>query len=352
MRTPVLMTVRVPYRHAERILESPGVLDFFKKTVYVTVDEPPPHKAIPFSTAIVHGKVDISRREEACDFLEGVIRMNGVTHAVISQPLLWYSDEAARACHRHGVEVIWFEKFPGGKGIFDKIGCQYMAESEISTYSQSTRILFPNGPEATAASQPKYCAPSELLSRYGVDSRQCIVLFGQSHIDMAVADTHDRLGYEEWVKGLVDTGLPILYKRHPVYEAIPDLPDPLQWILKCPAVQAFPESIFSAFDAFSLFASYSSTVILEGALRGRFFITGGRHFIDSYLMCLRIREKDGFRGLPDLLLGFEPNWKELVRRLGFVTRLYTIDFKSPALLEKLTLSSDDYYGRYRERIDA
>lgn len=339
-----LMTLRVPWFRAKKISENPVVRGHFPRMVYATVDEPP-EKGMEFSSAHIQGMVSEECPEDSEDFIRDTVRSRGVTHAIISQPLLWYSEIAKKVCSEEGVKVVWLENFPGGKCVLDTIGCQYTKDNEIMRYGDLVRARFPEIPGATPAEQPEYIPKKDALSKYRVTPEKTLVLFGQSHVDMALVEAEGGLKYAEWVEELVraNDDTMILYKPHPVYKIFGHLKDPLSWILDMDHVIEFSDSIFTAFDAFDLFAAYSSTTILEGALQGRFFITGGRHFLDDEGMCVRMTERGRAREALDALRRFKPAWPRIVRRLGFITRSYALNLSSPRLLDKIILSPDEYY---------
>lgn len=345
---PKLMTVRVPYEDAIGIASNDGVLKTFGKPICLTTHDHTPAEAasVFFDAAIIHRAPLENQPEESEEFVFRKMRGNKVTHAIISQPLFWYSECAGRAARRAGAEVIWFERFPGGNCIFDKIGCQYTSDSDLLRYGGKGPFLFPKEPHETRLEQPGYIPPRELVRKYDADPENTIVLFGQSHLDMSLVDHTDRLHYELWVTELVERNrnTTFLYKRHPLYGMRKERRDPLAGILGLSNVKKFDESIFSAFDAFRFFAAYSSTVILEGAFRGKAFITGGRHFLDKEGLCLRAFHGPSLNIAVDRLRKFSFNWKMLIHRLGFITRRYTLPLLSGLLAKRIELSSEQFFS--------
>lgn len=312
--------------------------------VYLTVDDVP-ETTEPFKAVVVH------KRPEGLTgrFLKDVLALYEITHALISQPLFWYSEITAEQCRAADVPITWFEDFLGGAHIYDKIGGPYTAHNEIQEFAEMFPALDPVAPEGTRFPQPTDKAPEQILGEYGADPEKSIVLFGQSEWDMSLVERADRLSYEAWMRTLVrlNPGTRFLLKEHPLYKAR-GLSSVAAEILRFGNVQLYTESIWATFKTFRHFAAYSSTVILEGAFLGKPFITGGRHFLDHPALSIVATLPCQFENVLQRSAGFAGSVgsaQMLRQRLSFITRFYTMKPDDPRLADRLLLSSEEFYAR-------
>ena len=102
----------------------------------------------------------------------GVIKMvedfftkNHVTHAILCQPLFWYTSMAAGVCARLGIKVVYHEAYPGGYHIFDTMGCQYCHDNEIVRYSHRVKRQDPRIPDGTRYQQPPTISSREIYRK-------------------------------------------------------------------------------------------------------------------------------------------------------------------------------------------
>lgn len=310
--------------------------------VYLTVDDVPTQTA-PFKSVVVH------KRPEglAARFLRRVLEEHKITHVLISQPLLWYSEVAATVCREFGVEqVTWFEDFLGGAHIYDKLGGPYTAHNEIQKFSEQMPVQEPLIPAATRFQQPVVKTPDEIVKTYGTDPEKTVVVFGQTEWDMSLAEHEGRLPYEDWIRTLIrsNPGMTFLFKDHPSYKTR-GVSELARELVLGRNVQLYTESIWPTFQTFRHFASYSSTVILEGAFAGKRFITGGRHFLDDPELSLVATGADQLAGACARAREFKVNELKLRSYLSFITRFYTMVPTDSRLTARLTTSSEEFFGR-------
>lgn len=310
-------------------------------TVYLTVDDVSTD-AGPFKAVIVHKRPEgLSQR-----FLADVLSKHAITHALISQPLFWYSEIAAAQCQAAGVQrITWFEDFLGGAHIYDQTGGPYTVHNEIVEFSEKSTPLDPIIPVGTRFQQPTDRPPEDVLGLYGVDPAKTVVLFGQAEWDMSLTERSGRLSYEDWMHALVveNPDVTFLLKEHPLYRTR-GLSSVATELLRLGNVRLYTESIWASFAAFRHFAAYSSTVILEGAFLGKSFITGGRHFLDHPSLSVVVASAEQARGVLQKAAAFVPDAQMLRQRLSFITRYYTMKPDDPRLADRLRLSSEEFYA--------
>lgn len=280
--------------------------------------------------------------------LEKIFDAEGVTHVLLSQPLMWYSNLVTKICKDIGIKLVNYEVFLGDFHIFDTIGSQYTHDNEIVRYASTCRTWDPRLPCGTRFEQPDGVSPPELYQRYG-DPHNTIVLFGQMEGDMSLVDVEGRIPYAIWMQELVGRNpeVTFLVKDHPLMTKRDAIAPTVERLFRTREnVKLFEESIQSAFRAYWAFAAYSSTTIVEGAFRGIPFITGGYHFLDDPALALRVTAKEEFNAILPRYEEFEPDVKAVHRRLGFITGIYTMKADDPRILDRILLSADEFYGRH------
>jgi hypothetical protein len=276
-----------------------------------------------------------------------VLAEHSVTHALISQPLFWYSEVAAAQCREADIQqVTWFEDFLGDAHIYDKIGGPYTAHNEIQYYAEKSPASDPLIPVGTRFPQPEDRTAEEVFETYGVDPENTVVLFGQCEWDMSLAEHAGRLDYAGWMLTLVQQNQDTVFllKEHPLYRGR-GLSASAAALLRLGNVRLYTESLQTSFAAFRYFAAYSSTVILEGAFLGKTFITGGRHFLDDSRFSVVVACEAEATNILQRVAAFVPDAQALRQRLSFITRVYTMKPDDPRLADRLLLSSEEFYAR-------
>lgn len=342
---PVLL-VRVPPVEAAGLAWNPALRGRFKFSV-LSGEDPAPYMEIGLFQDVRWFPWETKRWYSVVRDLAGEMAdRRGFRLAVVLTPLCWFSEAAAEALRARGCEVVWSEGFLGRRLMFDRVGCHYTARNEIDAHADSWPALPPDRPAGTRLPQPPDGTAGDLLELAG--GPDAVVLWGQVPDDHATYETAGGLEYQDWVEAILD-GNPdtrFVFKHHPHGRGCPHGLTPR--IEGRPNVAVVDESLDVLLRAFRLHAAYSSTVILEGALRGLAFATGGRHYLDAEGLRLRVARREDAHGLAARLSAFRPDPDRLARRLAFVTRAYALDPSDPRVLDRLTLTSEDYFKKRRE----
>lgn len=328
-----LLLVRVPY--AKRFLQNRRLTDRFSVTLMTNVKE----NNTPGLNGFYHVRDD--QTATIGPLVTQIVRERDITHAVVLTPYSEYGEETAKTLLRLRVPFLWSEVFPGGKILFDRLGCQYTEKNEIETFEAIVPVIDPELPIGTRFPQPDRCPAAELSGRYG---NRAVAVFGQVPTDNSLKNQSGRLPYYEWLDLLIrkNPDTTFVFKHHPASSANPKALT--VGIEAYPNVKVMSESVDSMFEAFKGCAAYGSTTILEGVSRGTPFLTGGRHFMDSPALVVRADTEVGTDNVLDRLLGFKPEPAALRRRLSFLTRHYAMNPLDERVLDRILLSSEDFFG--------
>jgi hypothetical protein len=261
-----------------------------------------------------------------------------VSHALVTQRLLWYSVLVERVCRELGIQLTWCEVFFDDRIIMDRQGLQYCKDNDIH-YEAIGSAELPLLPQKTRQPQPTTMPPEALRAKLGVvDLPNTVVVMGQTPYDMAVKE-YPWVGYEAWLDALFRNNLStwFLFKHHPQAKT--------PGIENYSNVRVIDESLESLWGAFDLFASFSSTTIFEGMIRGKKFATGGYHFCSG--LSLPVHTAVEARNLVERLKAYSIPTEAWNRRLFFVCNRYTVPLNSPRLWERMNKPSKKYFEEYR-----
>jgi len=334
MTLPSLLLVRVPAVHAAALATNEYVTNRWR-IIMLDVDPAEPIKGIS-ARYCEPWTLDGAKVEER---VTEIVRLYKVSHAIVLTPLSQYGMAAWKVLAGCGVDTLWGEVFPDGKLVLDRLGCQYTARNEIALYEDEVQPLTPELPIGTRFPQPQERTTADLWTAYG---REAIVVFGQVPCDHSLLGQEEP-GYDHWLDLLfrANPETKFLFKQHPAVEWT-ELAR-TKGLDEYPNVREINESIHSLFSAYDTCAAYGSTTILEGVSRHLAFVTGGRHFVDSDRLVIRMKSLGGAVDLWRKLRAFQPDEGALKRRLGFLTRYYALRPEDPRIADRLIRSSDDYF---------
>lgn len=335
MTLPSLLLVRVPAIYAAALAKNEYVTSRWR-IIMLDVDPADPIEGVAARYCepwTLEGAVVEERVTE-------IVRIYKVSHAIVLTPLSKYGTAAWKVLNGNGVDTLWAEVFPDGKLLLDRLGCQYTRRNEITLYEDEVpEHLEPELPIGTRFAQPAERCAADLWTAYG---RDAIVVYGQVPCDHSLLD-QDGLGYMEWLD-LIFRANPetqFLFKQHPAVEWT-ELAR-TKGLEEYKNVREINESVSSLFAAYDTNAAYGSTTILEGVSRHLAFATGGRHFMDSDRLVLRVPSLGGAVDLWRRLRAFQPDQGALKRRLRFLTRYYALRPEDPRFADRLCRSSDDFF---------
>jgi hypothetical protein len=258
-----------------------------------------------------------------------------IRYVVATQKLLWYSDVLEQVCRDLKIELTWCEIFFDDRIIMDRTGLQYCKDNDIH-YESTIKPAEPILPKKTRLKQPSSMPAAELLTKLKVvKSDETVVVLGQVPHDMALRQ-FPGLSYPEWLHAIFthNHGTTFLFKHHPQA--------PTAGIEKYSNVRVINEGLDSLWGAFSLFASFSSTTIFEGMIRGKKFATGGYHFCSG--LTPTVHSTAEAKGLVEKLRAHETPQEAWTRRLTFICNHYTIPLTSPNLWKRMTTTSEQYFA--------
>jgi hypothetical protein len=323
-----LLCVRVPRARVDDLRRCPGLVGgYFDRVMSLgqSADDDVRHW-------VDYGSpTQVERTKALCSALADSCR---VTHAIICQPLLWYSTAAAEALRACGVRVFWTEGY-FDRMILDEIGVQYTADNELVRFGHLAQPAPMPLRLSTRYAQPAAVAPEVLRRRYGPEA---MPIFGQVADDMALRDMSGGMSYEQWLRALIESNpqTHLLFKHHPLKRT--ELPS-------APNVTVVNEHVHALFAAYQEAAAYSSTVILEGVARGVRFATGGHHFMAG--LTLRIGAPSDAAGVLRRLQRARPSRYLIELRLAFIENRYTVRFDEERALARLICAPEAlplYYG--------
>jgi hypothetical protein len=268
--------------------------------------------------------------------LYNLFRSRKVSHVLVTQKLLWYSTVVEMVCASLRIPLTWCEAFFDDRIIMDRTGLQYCKDNDLK-FDSIGPMEPPLLPKSTREPQPGVTSVAEMQAKVP-ESRDAVVVFGQTPYDMSLKE-RPGIGYLEWMdamfRGNPDTRF--LFKHHPLAKT--------PGIEKHSNVTAVNASLDSLFEAFELFASFSSTTIFEGMIRGRSFATGGYHFCSG--LTLPVHNVVDARDLVRRLREYTFSADAWARRLFFICNRYTIPLNSPHLWERLNQPSKTFFEGHK-----
>lgn len=333
-----LLIARLDPRRTAALAANPALLAEFGPPVVVAQTLTPEvwDPVRPLCREVYLDLPDASKPHTSRDLLDSVVRQHDVGYVLAPQKLLWYSDVLQRVAAHYQVQLVWTEAFFEDRMIFDRAGLQYCESNDLHTY-----WLKPSPPprpmDTARERQPAAAIRSAILAKYRLagDANPVVVL-GQTPYDMSLVQ-YPWVGYRPWLTALLKNNpeTTFLFKHHPLAET--------------PGVAAHnlvvvDEAIDALLSEFSLFASFSSTTIFQGAMRGRAFATGGYHLMDRCGLDVPVTSPGACRGVADQLRAHRPDPTLLAQRVGFIQHRYTIQLGSPDVLRRLKLTSDEYFN--------
>jgi len=325
----------------DQLRRCPGMLDYFDRIVSVGQD--PRHDLRDWVT-----DGDEAQQARTYRLYRELAANLQVTHAIVSQPLMWYAEAAASALREAGVRVFWTERY-FDKAILDEIGCQYTADSELARYGDAFTAMRLWERSGTREAQPPPAPPEALWAKYG-PPRNVVPIFGQVPTDRALADTSGGMTYADWLYAIVaiNPAVQFLFKQHPIARTeLPALPN----------IVEVDEHVHSLIDAYpNAIASFSSTVIIEAMGRLQrappVVFTGGHHFMSG--LTFRLRDPPQAALVTTRLQkGFALNTeyrRAVRRRLSFVEDRYTMRLDDVVTLQRLIAAPGAAFEFYAGRV--
>lgn len=265
--------------------------------------------------------------------VEALIGGWGITHAIIMQPGIWYSQIAGEVCDAMGVRKLWGEGAWDGKIILDPVGMVYLPEWDGERHEAAVQLE----EEITASPrvpQPPDESPEALRFRLGLrESDRVVPVFLQVPQDQAVAVPGEGgTGYYAWLDGLFEQNPDVVFiaKQHPLGAT--------------PGVERYP-NVRPAGDCSTAsllrlagtgpVASYSSSCIVEALADEptRVVITGGWHA--ARRLTLHLGSNTGF----DYVMGRARHDARrsvaISRRLAAVVNHYALRPDDPRILPRV-----------------
>lgn len=283
-----------------------------------------------------HCRPDVQMRDWPCEpdptaslhFYRDLLAGLRITHALVCQPLLWYSDQVATACAEAGVRLTWCEQCLDGKVGFDSQGGQYTERNDL-TYDS----LFPAS--APAAFATKHPQPDHVSLGRDEDA---LVVWGQLPWDMSLM-AHHGTPYKQWMDAALAQPGRVLYKRHPLLS--PD-EDPVVVPSSAEVISAHVDDLLALTP---WHAAFSSTVILEGLAQGCFFATGGRHFADDWRWVVSGPPTDKLleRMRYQASCRIARDEASLARRISFVRNEWMLPGDDPRVFARVRDDADTYF---------
>lgn len=338
-----LLAVRLPPRMLAELHDCPGILDRFRILAIGQHSE----EEVRFAARgrpinYLQDWPDESDREATAALYRGLLASCNVSHAIIAQPLLWYSNvvDSVLDDWRFGprpVRRFWLEAY-FDRAYLDELGALYTPENEVREFETAAAPEgFPR--PVSKFEQPAARGAESLWSEFGGPER-VVVVFGQVPDDMSLVIPDGELGYFEWLDAIFagNPETPFLFKHHPkMRTALPAYPN----------VVEIDVDVLSLTSAYRYAAAFSSTVIVEGCARGCLFATGGHHAMFGHT--LPIRTRVDAPGLVGNLAAVEPDDEAIVRRLGFLERCYSVRLSDPCVLDRLTIDRRHVVDWYAAR---
>ncbi len=268
-----------------------------------------------------------------------------VTHAIIAQPLHWYSDEARAGLLGGDASVpriFWLESY-FDRAFLDEVGCPYMADNEVIRYASQCVPREVRRRQRSKFDQPEALSPAELHELLA-PPEYTVVIYGQVPGDMALAETSGGMTYEAWIDAIVRSNpeTRFLFKHHPrartELATYPNL------------VEIGDYDTLSLLEAYPYAAAYSSTVIVEAVMRGAKVATGGHHALAGLLPRIT-RPEDAANLIPQLDCWSErpPSIPGMAERLSFLEHRYSMRLSDPDALVRLTVDPSRVLDFYRSR---
>jgi hypothetical protein len=261
-----------------------------------------------------------------------------ITHVVTCQRLLWYSEMVESLCQELNLPLTWCELFFDNRIIMDRSGLQYCEKNDLHFESVGT-LEDPLFPSATRWTQPELAAPTLLYKACRVESSDddVVIVLGQTPYDMSLRE-YPQVCYEQWMDDLFNSNpkTKFMFKHHPSCETLA--------AKRYPNVFDIHANLVSLFNAFDRFASYSSTTIFEGLIRRKKFVTGGYHFCSGKGLTIEPGITGTYlSGITEQLKAHVIPEEALQRRLWFICNRYTVPLSSPRLVDRITLSSEEFF---------
>lgn len=346
MTRSTLLAVRLPPRMLAELYDCPGILDNFRILAIGQHDESAVRlAAYGRPVNYLRDWPDEGEAWKTRNLYSGLVPACNVTHAIIAQPLQWYSIEvdaafATFASGPHAVRRFWLESY-FDRAYLDEVGALYMRDNEVRRYCYSVSPAAPIFRPVSKFSQPARVDPETIHAHFGPPS-VTVVIFGQVPGDMALVDGGG-LPYAEWLDAIIASNpeTRFLFKQHPFGRTE---------LANYPNVTEVDVDVLSLLDAYRYAAAYSSTVIAEGIARGVLFATGGNHAMFGHTLHIGARGHAG--GLVEQLATFIPCYPDeegARRRLGFLDRRYSLRLSDPCVLDRLTVDPARVVDWYEAR---
>jgi hypothetical protein len=259
-------------------------------------------------------------------------------------------DNSKEICNRLGVNWLFNEAFLGIKNVFDRTGAHFDPSNDIKKYVDVIDISGTlNEPTWTKVEQPIEITKKQLFNKYSLDKhKKYIVLLGQEVCDKSIIHSKNEYikNYEDYIYNLTRRNLDtiFLFKPHPVYKTIKKNDAHLiDFVYNYKNIIPIDESIHSLFNIFDAFTAYSSTTVFEGLLKNKKFATAGYHFCDNDNIVYQLKTLDEYNNLYNKLVNFKIDENTRYRYLYFICNYYSIFCNSEQLIDRLELSSEEYF---------
>lgn len=271
-----------------------------------------------------------------------LIKTHEITDCIIGQIGNTQSNGALKACQDNNVKIWCGERFFDYKIILDTKGLQYTPINNlIYAENHQSNDIIPI--KKNREPQPNLINNDDIYKKYGVSRENTIVFFAQTCYDEAVKISTSPFipTYYEFIQHLIERNknAKILIKYHPqenIHKLHRRFEKEYSNVIVC------DENIESLFSAFDYFASFSSTVIFQGLMQGKKFVTCGYHLVRDKRLVLEISRPEWLSNIISKLRSFKIDENYRQKRLSFITKKYAVDINSQELLKKL-LSRETYY---------
>lgn len=339
--TSTLLAVRLPPRMLAELHSCPGIRDRFRIVAVGQHDEAAVRLAADGRAVnYMQDWPDDTNPDETFDLYAALATAARVSHAIVAQPLHWYSEAVAAGLTHSamGVRVFWLESY-FDRATLDEVGAAYTPDNEFLRFEARCATLPVRRRAVSKFEQPASMSPAVLHEMFG-DGPGVVPIFGQVPGDMALADSSGGLPYLEWIDAIVagNPDVRFLFKHHPM--ARTDLP-------AYPNLFEVDVDVLSLLAAYPMAAAYSSTVIREGVERGVRFATGGHHLLSG--LTYRVTDRDRARDLVATLAECGTLPGPLLRRLSFLEHRYALRLSDPDALVRLTVDPARVLDYYRGR---
>lgn len=233
-----------------------------------------------------------------------------------------------KAAEQLGIKRIYTEYFFDDKIIFDNIGLQYSPNNQ-TLGECDLPIDFPKSDRET---QPNDITREEVISKYNlisphlVNREKIVVIYGQCLWDMALKKSPLKIDYDYFIHKLMlnNKDTIFLFKPHPKDGF--GLNNSKKY--SYPNLVRVDESLRTLFR-FECHLAFSSTVILEGVLANKKFMSAGYHYLNDIVPTIN-DWKDIYSQIQQIKYP-----ENTGKRLSYITNKYALSWNSPECYDRI-----------------